>query len=63
MAFRVRYLIGQHETGGERVATLEVAKAIVEIAVNSGRVESADVRDSNGELVFRLARRRGASRP
>lgn len=54
MTYRVRYLVGRRETGHERVATFEVAKAIVEIAVNSGKVESADVRDGEGQLVFRL---------
>ena len=58
MAYRVRYLVGQRETGHERVATLEVAKAIVEIAVGSGRIECADVRDSEGRLVFLLSRMR-----
>ena len=56
MQYRVRYLVGIREIGHERVGALEVAKAIVEHAVNSGRVESADVRDSNGQLVFCLTK-------
>jgi hypothetical protein len=56
MGYKVRYLVRERETGHERIATLDVAKTLVENAVASGAAESAEVVDSEGAIVFRRPR-------
>lgn len=56
MIYRVDYLVRERATSSDEVASFEAAKLLAVNAVEMGTAESAEVRGTSGELMFRHPR-------